>query len=68
MATNITRINYWEQSCPGEITIVTNYDSTSHSAAMRGLPLPVTDTNIVGSEKKVYNDVESNTLQWQVVS
>lgn len=35
---------------------------------MRGLPLPVTDTNIVGSEKKVYNDVESNTLQWRVVS
>lgn len=34
---------------------MTNYDSTSHSAAMRGLPLPVTDTNIVGSEK---------SLQW----
>lgn len=35
---------------------MTYYDSTRQSAAMRGLPLPVTDTNIVGSEKK--------SLQW----
>lgn len=42
------------------ITIVTNYDSTSHNAAMRGLPLPVTDTNIVGSEKKF-------TMMWKAI-
>lgn len=39
-----------------------NYDFISYSVVMRGFFLFVIDINIVGLEKKVYNDVESNIL------